>query len=212
MIPGRMLHRVAGLLCSADFRERAIDALIADCQHEWVSAHSRARRLMTVARCWTSFWVALVGCLAHDVRHDSAGFARRIAPVVWSGFWVGLFLFKVSQDFTMRSAYAPAFAIALYRNYRSEHRSWAGAAWVVALTAAFLGARELFPEFHSILGWAAGSCVAASWTFLIKKQPSYAIETFWPASSQRQFDADGSIRTPPSHRTGGCRESQSVTP
>ena len=38
------------------------------------------------------------------------------------------------------------------------------------------------------------------------------IVTSCRASSQRQFGVDGSIRTPPSHRRGGCRESQPVTP
>lgn len=172
MIPGRLLHRVATSLCSADFRERAIDALIADCQHEWVSARGRAGRVLALARCWTSFWVALAGCLAHDVRHDLVGFTKRVAPVAWVAFWAVWWFDELLRNVPMMTAYTPALVIALYRNYRSERRSWAGCASAILLMAAFLGARELLPDFRYILGWAAGACVAASWTFLVKKHPS----------------------------------------
>jgi hypothetical protein len=172
MIPGRMLHRVATSLCSADFRERAIDALIADCQHEWVSARGRAGRLVVLLRCWTSFWLALAGCLAHDVRHDTAGFARKIAPVAWGSFCVVWWLYELSRNFPLMSVYMPAIVIWFYRHNTSERRSWAGCAAAILFMAAFLAARELLPEFRFILGCAAGSCVAASWTFLVKKDPS----------------------------------------
>jgi hypothetical protein len=82
-----MLHRVAGALCSVEIRERVIDALIADCQHEWLSAANSTTRVSAVARCWVSFWIALGVCLAHDVRHNTFGFVRRVvAPAALAGF------------------------------------------------------------------------------------------------------------------------------
>jgi hypothetical protein len=87
MIPGRALHRVAKTLCSANIRERVIDALIADCQHEWLTAANSVGRAAAVARCWASFWILLAGCLVHDVRHNTFGFARRVvAPAVCAAF------------------------------------------------------------------------------------------------------------------------------
>ena len=172
MMPGRLLHRVATSLCSADIRTRVIDALIADCQYEWVSARSRAGRLLVLARCWTWFWIALAGGLACDVRHDMAGFARRIAPVAWVGFCIGWWLRELPRNVPLMTAYTPALIVWFYRNRRSERRSWAGCASAILLMAAFLVARDLLPDFRYVLGWAAGSSVAASWTFLVKKQPS----------------------------------------
>jgi hypothetical protein len=189
MIPGRLLHRVAAALCSADMRERALDAFIADCQHEWNAAATRFQRLSALARCWSSFWITLAGCLAHDVRHDFAGVSKRIlAPLSWGGFWCAVILLiaggrewvrmgaldpaELRHNLTLMSAYLPAVLIACYRNRKCTHRSWSGLAWSLALMCAFLIFRGLFSEFRFILGWAAGSCVTASWTFLVKKAPS----------------------------------------
>jgi hypothetical protein len=172
MMPGRLLHRVATLLCSADIRTRVIDAQIADCQYEWLSARGRTARVVTLARCWTSFWMALAGCLVRDARHDVTGFSRRIAPVAWGAFCVVWWLHELTRNIQLMSVYTPAIIIWFYRNKRSERRSWAGCASAILLMAAFLALRNLLPDLRYILGWAAGSCVAASWTFLVKKQPS----------------------------------------
>ena len=189
MIPGRLLHRVASSLCSADMRDRVVDALIADCQHEWRSAATPAGRSLAGARCWASFWVALPACLAHDMRHDIGGFTRRVlAPLSWSGFWCAVVIIiaggrewvrastmdptELRRNLTLMSAYLPAVAIALYRNRKSARRSWSGLAWSIGLMVAFLAMREMFSEYRFILGWAAGSCVSASWTFLVRKEPS----------------------------------------
>jgi hypothetical protein len=99
MMPGRTLHRVAKALCSVEIRERVIDALIADCQHEWLSAANSTGRVSAVARCWASFWISLAGCLAHDVRHDIFGFARRVvAPAVCAAFllFLGMSTYSLS--------------------------------------------------------------------------------------------------------------------
>ena len=184
-----MLYRLASAVCSTDMRQRVIDAFFADCQREWLDAPNAGSRLLSVARFWSSFWIALAGCLAHDVLHDLGGFTRRVlAPISWSGFWCTVILIiaggrewvragtmnpaEMTRNFTLMSAYLPAVVIALYRNKTSEHRSWKGLAWSIGLMAVFLATREMFSEFRFILGWAAGSCVSASWTFLIKKEPS----------------------------------------
>jgi hypothetical protein len=189
MMPGRLLHRLATAWCSADMRERVVEPLLADCQHEWLGASTLGGRLSAVARCWAAFWIALAGCLAHDMRHDMDGFAKRVvAPVGMAGFWVTVFLIMVggrswvrdgrvdeaelSRNVRLMSAYLPALAIYFYRNKISEYRSWAGLACSIGLMIAFLAARERFSEFRFILGWAAGACVSASWTFLVKKEPS----------------------------------------
>jgi len=172
MIPGRLLHRVAMAWCSADMRERVVEPLLADCQYEWLGASTLGGRLSVVARYWTAFWMALVGCLAHDVRHDIGGCAKRVAPAAWVGFWVTVLLIELPRSFRSMSVYLPALAIVAYRMKASERRSWAGLAWSVGLMAAFLAARGLFPEFRFIFEWAAGACVSASWTFLVKKEPS----------------------------------------
>ena len=172
MMPGLALHRVARSLCSADMRERVIDALLADCQHEWLGAANWAGRVLALARCQVSFWMALAGCLAYDVRHDIVGFTRRVAPLAWVGFWAAIVFIELSRNITLMSAYMPALTIALYRMKRSERRSWAGLAWSLLLMVAFLAARELVSEYRFILGWAAGACVSASWTFLVRKEPS----------------------------------------
>ena len=193
MIPGGALHRLASALCSAGMRERVVDALLADFQHEWRHAATTLGRLRVVVRCWSSFWIALAACLAHDVRHDIAGFTRRVVtPVAWVVFWVTVGLIMVGgrswvrdgtvddaefrRNITLMSAYLPAMVIAFYRNKVSEHRSWRGLLWSIVLMGAFLAARELFSEYRFILGWAAGSCVSASWTFLVRKEPS-VVET-----------------------------------
>jgi hypothetical protein len=172
MIPGRILHRLATRLCSPDFRERVIDALIADCQQEWVGATGRARRVGVLARYWTSFWIALAGCLAYDVRHDLAGSARRMAPVAWIGFWAVWWRDNLLRDMPLMTAYTPALIIWFYRHNKSERRSWAGFAAAILSMVALLAARDLIPAFRNILSWAAFVCLAASWTFLVKKQPS----------------------------------------
>jgi hypothetical protein len=186
MIPGRLLHRLATTLCSAEMRERVIEAVLADSQHEWLEAGTPRSRLMALAKCWSSFWVALAGCLAHDLRHDIAGFTKRVlVPIGWTGFWVTVGLITLggrswvrdgrvdeaefSRDLRLVSAYLPAVVIMLYRNKFCQRRSWAGLAWSLGLMLVFLATRELFSEFRFILGWAAGSCVAASWTFLVRK-------------------------------------------
>jgi hypothetical protein len=65
-------------------RERVIDALIADYQHEWRTAATPAGRSWVVARWWASFWIALPACLAHDMRHDIGGVAKRVlGPLSW---------------------------------------------------------------------------------------------------------------------------------
>lgn len=105
MIPGRTLHRIAKMLCSADVRERVIDALIADCQHEWLVAADFVGRVSAVARCWASFWISLAGCLAHDVRYDPFGFVKRVgAPVVSVGFWVIVGLIMIGGRSWVRDA------------------------------------------------------------------------------------------------------------
>lgn len=189
MIPGRVLQRLAAALCSVSMRERVVDALIADCQHEWLSADNLTGRLLVFARCWSSFWMALAGCLAHDVRYDTFGFAKRVvAPAVSVGFWaaVGLIMLggrswvrngtvdpaELWRNITLMSAYLPAVVIAIYRNKKCQRRSWSGLAWSLGLMGAFLIFRDVFSEYRFILGWAAGSCVSASWTFLVKKDPS----------------------------------------
>lgn len=73
MIPGRLLHRVAMVLCSTDMRERVVEALLADCQNESLRAATLASRLVAVTRCWASFWVALAGGLINDARFDFSG-------------------------------------------------------------------------------------------------------------------------------------------
>jgi hypothetical protein len=188
MIPCRVLHRLASALCSPAMNERVIDALVADCQHEWLEAGSSSRRLLVLVRSWVSLWIALAACLVRDVRHDIAGFTTRIiVPFTWASFWVTVFFIIVAgrawvrtgtvdeaelwRNVTLISAYLPALAIASYRNKRCRQRSWFGLAWSVGLMAAFLAGREFFSEYRFILGWAAGSCVAASWTFLVKKHP-----------------------------------------
>jgi hypothetical protein len=187
MIPGRLLHRLATGMCSAGMRERVIDAVLADSQHEWLEARTPGSRVMALANCWSSFWVALAGCLAHDMRHDLGGFRRRvIAPAGWGVFWATVCLIMVggrswvrdgrvdeaelTRNIRLMSAYLPALVIAFYRNKFCQRRSWAGLAWSMGLMLAFLAGRELFSEFRFILGWAAGSCVAASWTFLVRKE------------------------------------------
>ena len=186
MIPGRLLQRVAVALCSFDMRERVIEAVLADCQHEWLNARTPGNRLAAVAKCWLSFWAALAGCLAHDMRHDVAGFTKRVlVPVGWAGFWTTVCLIMVggrswvrdgrvneaelARNVSLMSAYLPALAIWFYRNKFSQCRSWRGLFWSLGLMLAFLAGREMFSEFRFILGWAAGSCVASSWTFLVRK-------------------------------------------
>ena len=167
-------------------RERVVEAALADCQHDWKDAATPTGRLIAVAKCWFTVWIALAGCLAQDIRHDAAGFTRRvIVPAGWAGYWMMVCLImaggrswvrdgrvdeaELARNISLMSAYLPAIAIMLYRNKFCQRRSWAGLAWSLGLMLAFLVTRELFSEFRFILGWAAGSCVAASWTFLVRK-------------------------------------------
>jgi hypothetical protein len=184
MIPGRLLQRLAEALCSVDMRERVIEAVLADCQHEWLNARTPGNRVAAVAKCWLSFWAALAGCLAHDMRHDAEGSRRessclpdgRASGRPCASSWSADDRGSDWQDRRGRVraqlmiAYFPALAIWFYRNKFSRQRSWAGLAWSLGLMLAFLAGREMFSEFRFILGWAAGSCVAASWTFLVRKE------------------------------------------
>ena len=54
MIPGRLLYRLAVVLCSADMRERVVDASFADFQHEWLDAVTLRDRLVVMARVYAS--------------------------------------------------------------------------------------------------------------------------------------------------------------
>ena len=190
MIPGRTLHRLAAALCSDGIRERVVDALLADVQHEWLHGSTFRGRLLIVVRCWASFWFALAACLAYDIRHDIAGFTKRVlVPGARVSFWVVVWLIVLGgrswvrdgnveseelwRNLKLMSPYLPALAIALYRSKKSERRSWSGMAWSLGLMGAFLIFRDVFSEYRFILGWAAGSCVSASWTFLVKREPSH---------------------------------------
>jgi hypothetical protein len=56
MIPGRALHRLAVGLCSRAFCERVVEPLLADFQHEWLSAPRRWHRLLTLVSGYAAFW------------------------------------------------------------------------------------------------------------------------------------------------------------
>ena len=74
MIPGRVLRRLAGMLCSRDMCERVIDALFADFQREWIDCATSRRRASVVGCGYAGFVVTLAGCLGHDAQHDFGGF------------------------------------------------------------------------------------------------------------------------------------------
>ena len=48
------LYRLAVVLCSADMRERVVDASFADFQHEWLDAVTLRDRLVVMARVYAS--------------------------------------------------------------------------------------------------------------------------------------------------------------
>jgi len=58
MIPGRALHRLATTFCSRAFCERAMEPLLADFQHEWLSANGYLRRTLTLVSGYAAFWRA----------------------------------------------------------------------------------------------------------------------------------------------------------
>jgi hypothetical protein len=67
MVPGRWLHRVASRWLSASTHERIFEPLLADFQHQWVTAPDRRSRMSTLVRGYVAFWQAAALCGARTV-------------------------------------------------------------------------------------------------------------------------------------------------
>jgi hypothetical protein len=99
MIPGRLLHRLAGMFIPVATRERMIDAQLADFLYEFVRAGSAPQRAMVLVRGYGAFWRMFPLCVVRGVRRESlqplvrviammvciAGFACLVAS---AGSWV----------------------------------------------------------------------------------------------------------------------------
>jgi hypothetical protein len=76
VIPGRLLHRLARVLCAADFHHRVVEAQLADFQDEWASANGTAHRGAILTRGYGAFWCLLASWAA-------TAFRREIGALSW---------------------------------------------------------------------------------------------------------------------------------
>jgi lipopolysaccharide export LptBFGC system permease protein LptF len=87
MIPGRLVHRVAALVCSKKSLERVIEPAIADLQREYSHAADRGARMTNLARGYVSVFRVIAAC-ALDMSDTT--FDDRRAVMRTLAWWFGL--------------------------------------------------------------------------------------------------------------------------
>ena len=190
MIPGRLLHRLAGRLCSPETCERVIDAFVADFQREWFEAVTFRRSGLVTLRGYVSFWIVLTGSLMRDAQNDFTGFARRaLTHVAVPAMVFGLVIVAFGAPSWVRtgridwtdaargmwemSSLIAALLVARHRSRNADRRSLPAFFLAVSFAVAIVIARHIDPGHDGAYQWVLRASVNMAWPFLVRRQPEH---------------------------------------
>ena len=88
MIPGRLLHRIAATLCSADMLERVVEPAIADLQKEYAGARRLPQRVASLLIGYGASLTVIAMCavsMSTTTRDERSALSKTLA---WSIGWI----------------------------------------------------------------------------------------------------------------------------